>query len=384
MKTKRLAALFLVLAALCAGWTVCAETAGFGIVNADAVNVRTEPQGNILFRAEKGQNVFVSENAVDSIGQLWYRIVIYERPVQTGSRREAWIMAKFVDMLDEASRDIVQVALNNDGYIALHADGTVSGAEMGKYDSEETSVWLSSLRDIRAVETSLYSYFAIDQDNRLFQRGIRCFNVADAKPVEILPARLLAADLSDGFIAVTDDDILFSGGFPDMEQYVFFPDGALPAVDDIVQLAASGLNFAALGADGRLHAAVYTGFGETALPFPLDSWQDLSRFNLCLAGPQIGWASERVIGVRRDGTAVAYPETLQTQIADWTDLADAKLGRTFVIGLKTDGSVVCAGDERIAQSVSGWQNVASIDAANGYCAAVTQDGQLLFAGELTD
>lgn len=140
MKTKRLAALFLVLAALCAGWTACAETAGFGIVNADAVNVRTEPQGNILFRAEKGQNVFVSENAVDSIGQLWYRIVIYERPVQTGSRREAWIMAKFVDMLDEASRDVVQVALNNDGYIALHADGTVSGAEMGKYDSEETSV----------------------------------------------------------------------------------------------------------------------------------------------------------------------------------------------------------------------------------------------------
>lgn len=381
---KRLAALLLVFAALCAGWTACAETAGFGVVNADAVNVRTEPRGNLLFRAVKGQSVFVSKNAVDSAGQLWYRIVIYERPVQTGARREAWIMAKFVDMLDEASRDVVQVALNNNGYIALHTDGTVSGAEIGKSDSEETSVWLSGLRDIRAVETCLYSYFAIGQDNRLYQRGIRCLHGADAEPVENLPARLLAADLSDGLIAATDDALLFSGGFPGMEQYAFFPNGALPAVDDIVQLAASGGIFAALSADGRLHAAVYTGFGETALPFPLDDWQDLARIDLCLAGSQISWANERVIGVRRDGTAVAYPEALQAQVAAWTDLADAKLGRTFVIGLKTDGSVVCAGDERIAQSVSGWRNVASIDAANGYCAAVTQDGQLLFAGELPD
>lgn len=384
MKTKRLAALLLVFAALCAGWTACAENAGFGVVNADAVNVRTEPQGNLLFRAEKGQNVFVSESAVDSSGQLWYRIVIYERPVQTGSRREAWMMAKFVDMLDEASRDIVQVALNNDGYIALHADGTVSGAEMGKYDSEETSVWLSGLRDIRAVETSLYSYFAIDQDNRLYQRGIRCLYLADEQLAESLPARLLASDLSDGLIAVTDDALLFSGGFPAIEQYVFFPDGALPAVNDIVQLAASSGIFAALDADGQMHAAVYASFGEAALPFSLDDWQHLARIDLCLAKPQIGWANERVIGVRRDGTAVAYPETLQAQVAGWTDLADAKLGRTFVIGLKTDGSVVCAGDERIAQSVSSWRNVASIDAANGYCAAVTQDGQLLFAGELPD
>lgn len=67
---KRLAALLLVFAALCAGWTACAETAGFGVVNAGAVNVRKEPQGSFLFRAEKGQNVFVSENTVDSGGQL--------------------------------------------------------------------------------------------------------------------------------------------------------------------------------------------------------------------------------------------------------------------------------------------------------------------------
>ena len=92
----------------------------------------------------------------------------------------------------------------------------------------------------------------------------------------------------------------------------------------------------------------------------------------------------RVIGARLDGTAIAWPETLQAQVADWTGLTDVKLGEAFALGLREDGMVLCAGDEKIAAQVRGWENVASIEAAETYCAAVTEDGRILFAGQIKE
>ena len=119
---KRAIAALLLLAALCAGVLARAETVGFGSINADAVNIRKSAGGDLIFRAEQGQNVFVFDSETDAKGQEWYRVVIYRRPVQNGSCCEGWVMAKFVDVTDADSRDITKVALNDNGYMALHAE----------------------------------------------------------------------------------------------------------------------------------------------------------------------------------------------------------------------------------------------------------------------
>lgn len=60
---------------------------------------------------------------------------------------------------------------------------------------------------------------------------------------------------------------------------------------------------------------------------------------------------------------------------EWTDIADIKLGDTHIVGLKTDGRVLAAG-EGGGTDVLSWTRVMAIDAAGGYTAAVT-DGNLV-------
>ena len=165
---RKLAGVLMVFVLLWACAWAQGETIGFGRINKDEVNVRKAPGEEYIFRAVRGQNVFILGSETDTKGQEWYHVIIYRRPVQNGSRTEGWVMGRYVDVTDEASRDIVKVALNKNGYMALHEDGTVSGAEVGFFDSEELANLLSGLRDVRDIGVGLRTYVAAGKNGALF------------------------------------------------------------------------------------------------------------------------------------------------------------------------------------------------------------------------
>ena len=87
-------------------------------------------------------------------------------------------------------------------------------------------------------------------------------------------------------------------------------------------------------------------------------------------------------GVKKDGTAQAWPEMLENALAGWSDLADVQLGTGYALGLKKDGTAVSAGlPGTQAPDVSGWRNVTAIAAGRGFCVGITESGGLVFAGE---
>ena len=375
---KRAIAAVLLAALLCACAFAQAEAAGFGSINADAVNIRKSAGGALIFRAEQGQNVFIDGAETDAKGQDWYHIVIYRRPVQNGSRCEGWVMAKFVDVADADSRDITKVVLNNNGYMALHADGTVSGTEIGFSDSEEVTERFAGLSGIRDIGTGLRTYVALGENDALWQWGIRKL-LDGERPYTELAARLIASDTVEGCVFVTDTEVLLSSGTPPLEEYRFEPSG-MPYAGEIAQAACFGPLILLLNTQGELSAGGVGG----AIPFELSEWTELSRVDIfkSAASGRLSWDNMRLLGARSDGTAIAWPEALQAQVAEWTNLTDVKLGEAFALGLQEDGTVLCAGDEEIAAQVRAWENVASIAAAETYCAAVTQEGELRFAGSV--
>ena len=375
---RKLAGVLMVFVLLWACAWAQGETIGFGRINKDEVNVRKAPGEEYIFRAERGQNVFILGSETDAKGQEWYHVIIYRRPVQNGSRTEGWVMGRYVDVTDEASRDIVKVALNKNGYMALHEDGTVSGAEVGFFDSEELANLLSGLRDVRDIGVGLRTYVAAGKNGALWQYGIRRL-LDGEQPYTALPVRLIASNLNDGCAFVTATGELLLGDR--LENYTFQPDG-LPAAAEIEQIACYNGFLLLVDREGRMH----TGSAWDLVPFALEQWTNLSCADICIDADHttLSWQSMRLIGVRRDGTAIAWPEALQAQISEWTGMTDAKVGGDFVLGLRTDGTVLCAGNSTIAAQVSDWKNIASIETADTYCAAVTADGRVLFAGSLSE
>lgn len=377
---RKLAGVLMVFVLLWACAWAQGETIGFGRINKDEVNVRKAPGEEYIFRAERGQNVFILGSETDAKGQEWYHVIIYRRPVQNGSRTEGWVMGRYVDVTDEASRDIVKVALNKNGYMALHEDGTVSGAEVGFFDSEELANLLSGLRDVRDIGVGLRTYVAAGKNGALWQWGIRRL-LDGEQPYTALPVRLIASNLNVGCAFVTaTGELLLGGTMGRLKDYTFLPDG-LPAAAEIEQIACYNSFLLLVDREGRMHA----GSPWDSPSFGLEQWTNLSCADICIEANHMGlsWASMRLIGVRRDGIAIAWPEALQAQISGWTGLTDAKVGGDFVLGLRTDGTVLCAGNSTIAAQVSAWEKIASVETADTYCAAVTADGRVLFAGSLS-
>ncbi len=60
--------------------------------------------------------------------------------------------------------------------------------------------------------------------------------------------------------------------------------------------------------------------------------------------------------------------------------ADVRMGKDFVLGLKANGTVLCAGNESICRAVASWRNIVAIDAADDHCVGLTADGHVLEAG----
>ena len=157
--------------------------------------------------------------------------------------------------------------------------------------------------------------------------------------------------------------------------------------NDIVQIAAGDQLVVGLKADGTLLAQGVDGYGET----DIDSWKNIVAIDA-------GW--QHIVGLDRDGKIYAAGyivsdanpyqidvDALNDPNGDWTDVVaittggstgTGRRGHGHIVGLKSDGTVVAAGDNTDGQcNVSDWKNIIAVSAGAYHTVGLTSDGHVL-------
>ena len=94
------------------------------------------------------------------------------------------------------------------------------------------------------------------------------------------------------------------------------------------------------------------------------------------------------LGIRSDGTIAVLQWALRDEsgnrlVDGWTDMTQLAMGNGHTVGLRSDGTVVAAGNNHCGQcNVEEWKDVVYIDAKGQCTIGITRDGRLLFAGSL--
>ena len=100
--------------------------------------------------------------------------------------------------------------------------------------------------------------------------------------------------------------------------------------------------------------------------------------------PTVSAGGEHTVGLKSDGTVVAAGDNKygQCDVSGWKDIVAVSAGRAHTIGMKSDGTVVAAGDNQHGQcDVSGWKNIVAVSAGSFYTVGLKSDGTVVAAGD---
>lgn len=92
---------------------------------------------------------------------------------------------------------------------------------------------------------------------------------------------------------------------------------------------------------------------------------------------------KHIVGLKSDGTVVAAGDNSdhQCDVSEWTDITAIDAGWNHTVGLKSDGTVVAVGDDDDGQlKVSRWSNIVAIEAGDDFTLGLYPDGSVAFTG----
>ncbi len=97
----------------------------------------------------------------------------------------------------------------------------------------------------------------------------------------------------------------------------------------------------------------------------------------------------RLVGVREDGTVITENVALNyiIQKDGWNNIVKAALGERMIAGLKADGTVVVACENRLDEAmfdVANWKNIVTIAATGNVLMGVDADGTVYITGSISD
>ena len=107
-------------------------------------------------------------------------------------------------------------------------------------------------------------------------------------------------------------------------------------------------------------------------------WNDIAE-RQTIAG-----SDDHTVGLKSDGTVVAAGDNKydQCDVSDWTDVVAVACGVYHTVGLKSDGTVVAAGDNFYGQcDVSDWTDVVAIACRYQITVGLKSDGTVVAAGK---
>ena len=107
-------------------------------------------------------------------------------------------------------------------------------------------------------------------------------------------------------------------------------------------------------------------------------WDRLARRNTLAAGER------HTVALLESGSVVAAGDNSNgaCNVSFWSDVVAVAAGADFTLGLKSDGSVLLAGEvnDSFARTVESWQDIISVNARSDTAVALKSDGTVLVAG----
>ena len=108
-----------------------------------------------------------------------------------------------------------------------------------------------------------------------------------------------------------------------------------------------------------------------------DLWRTLALRETLSVG------TNHTVGLKADGTVLAAGENKSGQcgVGDWTDIVAVSAGSNHTVGLKSDGTVVAVGGNAFGQcDVSGWTDIVAVSAGVNHTVGLRADGTVVAVG----
>jgi len=366
---KRMA---IVLAALMTLICSCAlGELGFAEIAKENVNVRESAGGKTLWQLDSPQSVYVFEEK--TVGRhLWCHVSTYVgKNPKTG-----WIRGDMLRFLSDEFYDIVDVIADQTYVMGLRSDGTVAilGDDMPHAPCIET---VRTWKNIREIGTRVCSAYGVTDQGVVRAVGLearfdgmKATHIGEGFPYPMNKKRQFLYDewkkiwndngnwefwMGNGVLG--EEELITVIGESITPEYILTKNGHVFVVED--------------------HMTMWKNVREVTTDVP---YIDLSG------------ANRHAFALRQDGRVEVVDSRCGDDgrgagcaacagVAAWTDVVQVEASYDYVLGRKSDGTVLYAGkDDRIRRQVAKWMNVIDIAAAPECCIALFEGGSVAMAG----
>lgn len=149
----------------------------------------------------------------------------------------------------------------------------------------------------------------------------------------------------------------------------------LGRIKDVVSIAVDGYSLAVVKADGTAEVMDWFFANGGVNASAVAAWRNVLAVDL---------SEKHVVALKSDGTVVAAGEDDRGQcsgVRDWIGMIGVAAGNGITLGLKFDGTVSAIWDNPDGKAqVESWNDIVAIEAGNDFVLALKADGTVVTAG----
>lgn len=243
--------------------------------------------------------------------------------------------------------------------MGLKKDGTVVTAVADSYIELNTSTWT----DIVAIDAKDGTAVGLRMDGTVVATGLDSYGQCNVKGWTDIVSVYTSGNTTAG-LKIDGTMVACGMGATEISEW-----------KEIAYVCASG-SVVGIKKDGT----VETIKADSTKQYDLSGWTDV-------ISADTGYWGGNVAAVRADGTVlltVTNPENeyYRTRVSDWTDMISIYEVGAYVVGLKSDGTVVGAGlNVDGCLNVGGWRDIVAIRPWYGCTVGLKSDGTVVYAGK---
>ena len=300
----------------------------FAIPRIDKVNVRREPAGSIRAKIDKTDTVYIID-AIEKNKKNWYRVIVFDN-----GWYQAYIQADYLIPLHDLAHDVVKIVGGDNHVLLLRADGTCMAYGSKHRYAMNVKDW-SKVQEIAAPR---FSSVALLQDGTVRISDPDGLGVSE----EVLEWKDVSSIHSMSMTGVEGLTGIDSQGRPladrSWESYMAVP---VPEWTGLRQFMHNGWIGAGITDSGTFHLVVSTK-GQEIEP---EVCTDVLRAEGTENVRQFALGEASLALLMEDGTVRFFGknEFNPKDCEAWTNITQIAARKSYVLGLRADGSVVMAG-----------------------------------------
>ena len=303
----------------------------FAVPRINQVNVRREPAGSIRGTVGRKDTVYILDTVVRR-KKTWCRVIAFN-----DGWYQAYIQADYLIPLHDMATDVIKVDGGANHVLLLRSDGTCLALGYSHLNGLKVSNW----RNVKDIAAARFSSIALLQDGTIL--------IPDPDAYDVIP-EILAWENTDQISGITMDvdlggmvtGIDHDGNPLFTSQWEAYMGTPVPGNwVHVQQISNSGSVAAGLTEEGYAHVVI-SQLTEQREP---EASEDLMRAEGITGVRQLATGDTCLVLLMEDGSVRFFgkDEYGAKACETWNDIKRIDACEQYVIGLRSDGSVVMAG-----------------------------------------